>query len=251
MSDPNTVVVKIASSPAQAKIFVALLQGEGIPAFVDGDSLSDEFAMSRKLMNLAGVKVMVPKSSLEQAKKALEATDIDAGELERQALAAGDRGERVEREAPTRQPPPPGSIARPAALIGIAAAFVFFLLWQNAANAAPSHPLYTYEHTGTTLREYLRRTGELLRTYEDLDKNDVYERIVYLDPERRLTEITDQVDRNGNYGRIETRFTDGTVVLWTRSSESTMFDRVVVTAKDGTVLQTLAWQDGRGFVDAR
>jgi CBS domain-containing protein len=251
MSDPNTVVVKIASSPAQAKIFVALLQGEGIPAFVDGDSLTDEFAMSRKLMNLAGVKVMVPKSSLEQAKKVLEATDVDAEDLERQALAAGGEGERVEREAPTRPPAAPGSLARPAAFVGIAAAFVFFLLWQNAANAAPSHPLYTYEHTGTTLREYLRRTGELLRTYEDVDKDGAYERIVYVDPDRRLTEIADQMDRNGNYGRIETRLADGTVILWTRSSDATTFDRIVVTTKDGTVLQTLVWQDGRGFVDAR
>ena len=34
-------------TPDQAKIYVAMLEAEGIPAFVDGNSSADEFAMSK------------------------------------------------------------------------------------------------------------------------------------------------------------------------------------------------------------
>ena len=44
MSQPITSVVKVATTAAQAKLFAALLQAEGIPAQVDGDSLADEVA---------------------------------------------------------------------------------------------------------------------------------------------------------------------------------------------------------------
>lgn len=65
MSQPLMSVVRTANSPDQAKMFVALLQAEGIPAHVDGDGLVDEFVTSRRMMNLTGVKVLVPTSSLE------------------------------------------------------------------------------------------------------------------------------------------------------------------------------------------
>lgn len=90
MTAPLMSVVRVANSPEQAKMFAALLQGEGIPAHIDGDGLADEFVTSRRLMNLAGVRVMVPTSSLERAMDLLGPVEIDEAELERQALEAED-----------------------------------------------------------------------------------------------------------------------------------------------------------------
>ena len=45
MNEPISTVVKVASTPDQARIYVAMLEAEGIPAFVDGNSSADEFAM--------------------------------------------------------------------------------------------------------------------------------------------------------------------------------------------------------------
>ena len=90
MSTPLTTVVRTANSPDQAKMFVALLEAEGIPAHVDGDGLADEFATSRRRLNLVGVRVRVPTAALERAREILGPVEIDADELERQALAAED-----------------------------------------------------------------------------------------------------------------------------------------------------------------
>lgn len=90
MTWPIESVACIASTPAQAKVFVARLQAEGIPARVDGDSLVDEFAAARRLMNLMGTRVLVPTPSLAAARAILQPIDIDPGELERQAMAAGE-----------------------------------------------------------------------------------------------------------------------------------------------------------------
>lgn len=88
MSNPLSVVAKVASTPDQAKIYVALLQAEGIPAYVEGGALADEFAMSQRLMNLGSVKVMVPASSLDKAKEILQPAEIDEDDLAAQAMSA-------------------------------------------------------------------------------------------------------------------------------------------------------------------
>lgn len=90
MSEPIASVVRTAANPDQAKVLVALLQAEGVPAHVDGDALADEVAMSRRLMNLAGVRVMVPTHSIERAREILEHAAVEDDELERQALAAAE-----------------------------------------------------------------------------------------------------------------------------------------------------------------
>jgi hypothetical protein len=50
MSNPIESLAKVAASPGQAQVWVTMLQANGIPARVDGDSLTDEFAASRRLM---------------------------------------------------------------------------------------------------------------------------------------------------------------------------------------------------------
>lgn len=88
MGAPIAVLAKVAATPEQAKVWVSMLQAHGIPAHVDGESLVDEYAISRRLMNLQGVRVMVPGTCVERARELLEPTAIDAGELTRQAMAA-------------------------------------------------------------------------------------------------------------------------------------------------------------------
>ena len=88
MSKPISTVVKTASNPEQAKMFVAQLVAAGIPATTDS-APPDEFAMSQRLMNLNGCKVLVPTEALERAKEILsEHPDIDIDELSRQAMEA-------------------------------------------------------------------------------------------------------------------------------------------------------------------
>ena len=88
MTTPIESVARIAQTPAQAKIFVASLMAAGIPARVEGDSLADEYAASRRLLNLMGTRVMVPTQSLERAREILQPVAIDPEELARQALEA-------------------------------------------------------------------------------------------------------------------------------------------------------------------
>jgi len=87
VTTPIESVARIAQTPAQAKVFVAMLMAEGIPARVEGDSLADEYAASRRLLNLMGTRVMVPTQSLDRAREILQPVAIDPEELERQALA--------------------------------------------------------------------------------------------------------------------------------------------------------------------
>ncbi|MBL9080103.1 MAG: DUF2007 domain-containing protein [Planctomycetes bacterium] len=90
MPERSTTVVRVANSPTQAKLFVALLEGAGIPAYVEGDGLVDEFVTSRRMLNLSGVRVFVPTASLELARDVLADVTVDQDELERQALEAED-----------------------------------------------------------------------------------------------------------------------------------------------------------------
>lgn len=93
------VVAKTARTPTEAKLFAAMLEAEGIPAYVEGGSLSDEFAVSQKLMNVSGTKVKVREDHLTQAQDILTDVEIDDADLEAQALAA----EPI--DAPTEPPP--------------------------------------------------------------------------------------------------------------------------------------------------
>lgn len=87
-----------ASSPIEARLIAGILQGAGIPAFVAGGLLTDEFAMSQRLMNLQNVRVQVRRDHLTRAREVLAearaaAASLPPGELERQAEAAGREDE--------------------------------------------------------------------------------------------------------------------------------------------------------------
>ncbi len=62
------VVLEEAASPFIAQLVKGMLEGEGIPAQIKEEFLVDEFAMSQKLINRAGVAVLVPEDQLEKAR---------------------------------------------------------------------------------------------------------------------------------------------------------------------------------------
>lgn len=77
--EPDLVVVKHSSDPATARVFVQILIAEGIPAFVNGTELMDEFAMSQKLLGNLVCDVQVPRDLEERARSVLAAAK-EAGE---------------------------------------------------------------------------------------------------------------------------------------------------------------------------
>ncbi|MHC4943253.1 MAG: hypothetical protein ACYTG7_09575 [Planctomycetota bacterium] len=78
--EADIVVVETARSPAVASVIVQALKFEGIPAYVGGCLLQDEFAISQMVLGLNCVDIQVPRSCLKEAKKILK-TMKDAGKL--------------------------------------------------------------------------------------------------------------------------------------------------------------------------
>ena len=73
---PDIVVVHRAQSRSEAQIVVSVLRSSGIPAYVDGQFLNDEFAYSQAVMNLGSVDVQVPRQAADEARRILaEARD--------------------------------------------------------------------------------------------------------------------------------------------------------------------------------
>lgn len=244
MSDPISVVVKVAATPDQAKLYVALLQSAGIPAHVEGDALADEVAISRRVMNLGGVRVMVPPSSLERARNILQPTEIDEEELAAQALAATEGREAPPRERP--RPPTAGGTARVVAGVAICAALLFFFLWQ-AATQVSDDPLYRFESDHQSQRTYLRRNGVELQRAEDRDQDGVFERLLTLSPDGSVATVADRVDDDGQFRRLVVRRRGDLVETWLRSESASTFDQCEVTDADGNVVQRLRWRPGEGF----
>jgi hypothetical protein len=255
MSKPIETVVRVASTPSQAQIFVAMLQAEGIPARIEGDSLTDEFAASRRLMNLMGTKVMVPTSSLERAREILQPTAVDPVELEREALAA-DPGHTPHTTTTTRAmpPQPTDAAAKGSSITGLllllttGAAVLFAFLWQKAAKVAfQPHPELVTAWDGDILRESRRSDGRLLRLLHDRDQNGAFERIEqFNDAGQKVVEFGD--DRAGIYARVVETRGDDLTVTWTDNNRDGIFDIGVVTDGEGKVVQRILWQPGTGFV---
>jgi hypothetical protein len=70
--DIEIVDLETAPSPIIAAMIVQALKSAGIPAFVNGGLLQDEFAITQKLLGLNEVTIQVRKDQLEEAKKIRE-----------------------------------------------------------------------------------------------------------------------------------------------------------------------------------
>jgi hypothetical protein len=247
MSEPTSVVVKVAATPDEAKVYAARLQAEGIPAFVDPDAAADEFAITQRLMNLTNVRVMVPASDLERAKEILAPTELSPEELAAQALAVTDGA-----ETPARSRPPAPITATPrsfwVALVATFAALVFLVLWLEASSRYADDPLYRYERTDDGWALWLRRNGEPFAHYVDENRDGIIEKSIYYGPGGTWTSTADEMDRDG-YALRATVYRKGDHgVVWTRTDATTDFDRAEVVDASGSVVQRLRWVPQRGFV---
>ncbi|MGH7149628.1 MAG: hypothetical protein ACREIU_02960 [Planctomycetota bacterium] len=78
---PDVVTLLRAPSAAAATVLLSILLGEGIPAYVAGELLQDEFALSQRLMGLNAVDIQVPRDRLEEARMVLQAAREAGREL--------------------------------------------------------------------------------------------------------------------------------------------------------------------------
>jgi hypothetical protein len=69
---PEPVLLLHARTPAEAQVVSALLRAAGVPVYVAGRRLQDEFAVSQAAMGLAQVDVQVPEDRLDEARALLE-----------------------------------------------------------------------------------------------------------------------------------------------------------------------------------
>jgi hypothetical protein len=244
MSQPLASVVRVAKSAAEAQLFVAMLESAGIPAYVEGESLADEFAMSRKLMNLGGTSVMVPTSSLARAREVLAEGDHDVGAATESNLpaqaAAGPSTDRGDTASRSRTPW--------AAILGFGLAVVFLLLWvgQLAARARERNPLSRYEPTAVGLREVRIADGVVVAEYVDVDRDGHYEKVIAFAVGGGRTESFDE-DGDLRYERhVEYR---GDLVLhWVDTDRDGLLDVCTVKTPAGEVRQELLYGAAAGFV---
>lgn len=90
-SDPDIAVLETARTPLAAELIVAVLRAEGIPAYVEGALLQDEFAVSQRILGLGGVRIQVPRERLEDARKALAAAREAGTRLGAEAEGADEK----------------------------------------------------------------------------------------------------------------------------------------------------------------
>jgi len=243
MTQPIASVAVVAKSVAQAKVFVALLRAEGIPAHHEGDSLADEIAISRQVMNLNGTRVMVPTNSLEQARELLANAVVDQDELERQALSATD---------PESSPLPSMANARSSRLplvLTTMAAITLGVLWlgELSNRVTPSHPILRMDHSTGLWREFRLSDNRLHAEYFDHNRDGAFEQIrTYGDDEQRVVAYDD--NRDGRYETVLEQRRQGFASKWEDTTRDGLLDRCTVTDSEGKVIQVLQWQDGKGFL---
>jgi putative signal transducing protein len=78
---PDIVVIARAKTPMQAQLIVSILRAEGIPAYVGGALLQDEFAMSQALLGMSGTTIEVPRDCADEARRVLAEARASGGSL--------------------------------------------------------------------------------------------------------------------------------------------------------------------------
>ncbi len=88
--DLDIVVFRTTESIMEARIIAGVLKEEGIPCYVSGQNLQDEFAISQMVMGQASVDIEIPASSREAAEAALERAKEAGKMLDEQAEPGTD-----------------------------------------------------------------------------------------------------------------------------------------------------------------
>ena len=249
MTDPISSVVAVAANSDEAKLMVAWLRAEDIPAFTDPDSAADEFAMSQRLMNLTSVKVMVPTSQLERAREILDRRGtIDREEVSQQAVAAA--GPECEQESPQVKRATGGSSWLPWvwAIAATLLAILFLVQWLDTRQRLRI-PGFDTVWNDDTYSQYLTGTKNRISYGEDYDADGLIEKHIVFGQRSSWTQTMTELDEFGFYGKMVMRRKDDLIETWPRSKTTGQQDEVIVTNKAGEVVQRMTWQPGKGFVE--
>jgi hypothetical protein len=81
--DPEALdEVMTADSAGEAQVVAALLRAAGVPLYMDGRLLQDEFAISQAVTGGVGRQIMVPASRLEEARAVIAQARKDGESME-------------------------------------------------------------------------------------------------------------------------------------------------------------------------
>lgn len=252
MSQPIQSVARVANTPAQAKIFVAMLEAEGIPARIDGETLADEFAASQRLLNLSGTRVLVPTSALQRAQEILQTEPVDPEELERAALVGAPPPPPTPSQETMPTTPPAAASSNhglmlPLLAMAIGAAAFFAFLWRQALSAHDStNPEFHTFWEDNVLLEQRKSDLRVVRRWHDHDLDGLFERGELLDADGKTIVTYDQIV-GGYYLRCVESRSDGLTTTWTDDDRNGIYDTCVVADRDGKQVQALRWQPGTGF----
>jgi hypothetical protein len=271
---PELVVFREARNPFEARIIAAVLEDAGIPVFVAGGMLADEFALSQRMMNLQSVAVQVPKDRLADAEQALAAARAGGEALVQDEVDVG---------APAPEPAEPVAAAprsrsRGWTILCALLALGFAVLWVDARNAladARTSPFLDYEPTSDGWRfrskssraiaqssrdadrdgipeatTWHDRAGRPTQTAHDVDENNEVERTETFGPDGRRTTESRDADGDGRFELVRNFHPDGTESTWQDVDGDWIPDRCEVRGADGTKL-VQEWRAAEGMVTVR
>jgi hypothetical protein len=91
MSDhPEIEVLHTAKNAFEAQVIAGVLREAGIPCYVAGQSLQDEFALSQILAGVLSIEIQVPADRLDEAMRVLTEADESAKLLDRDDFDPGE-----------------------------------------------------------------------------------------------------------------------------------------------------------------
>lgn len=82
MSDPQLTYLDLARTPFEAKVIAGVLLEAGIPAYIAGQHLADEWAITQAMMNTRGVRIQVPAELVDKAMEVIAAAQSNAKDME-------------------------------------------------------------------------------------------------------------------------------------------------------------------------
>jgi hypothetical protein len=273
---PQIVVFKTARSPLEAELIVGVLRDAGVPAFVEGGLLTDEFAISQRLMNMNAVKIQVPHDRLADAEAALRAARASAADVD----AAADE---------TIAPSPPRIASEPAAgggpgwpLVFVLAALAgaFLVLWLMAAretNLMRNMTALTYfdgNDAGTEVfrwvgsenlaarvtdsdgdgvaeaKTWYSRSGTPINRAYDEDQNGMDERLELLHPDGSAAVTAFDADQDGVLEKWVEHRAGGTVV-YLDADQDRHIERIEYRDGGGALVRAWQWDAAAGFTAAQ